>query len=195
MQEFFAAIALVSSAEEIEKLLSQTPNVGQLDMVLTFIAGLAGDPENTTFMESLGYNTTIKVANPKRKKDLDPSRYNIIITARDLLELVVRQCVNNEDGQTRRRDHKASIILLLRLLYESRDTELWSEIMDFVLKDSEELDLSGTEITSADLQALNYVAQKTSDISCVDLRECNMTGHCGPHLVRLAGLTTVRYSI
>ena len=168
MQEFFAAIDLVSSVEEIEKMLDQTPNVGQLDMVLTFIAGLAGDPENTTFLESLGYNTTTKVANPKYRKYLDPSRYNIVITARDLLELVVRQCVTNEHGRSRRRDHKASIIVLLRLVYESRDPELWSEIMAFVMKGSEELDLSGTTIASADLQALTYVAQKASDISSVE---------------------------
>ena len=165
MQEFFAAIDLVSSQEEIEKLLDQTPNVGQLDMVLTFIAGLAGDPENKTFLKSLGYDTTTKLANPKRKKHLNALGHNIVITARDLLELVVRQC---EHGRRKRRDRKASIILLLRLVYESRDPDLWSEIMAFVLKGSDELDLSGTNITSADLQALTYVAQKTSDISSVE---------------------------
>ena len=169
MQEFFAAIALVSSVEEIEKLLDQTPNKRQLDMVLTFVAGLVGDPENKKFMESLGYNTTEKLANPKRKKRLDAFGYNVVITARDLLELVVKQCDTSEHGQTSRRNHKANILLLLRLVYESRDPYLWSEIMGFVLKkDSTELDLSGTEINSADLQALAYVAQKTSDIKSVE---------------------------
>ena len=167
MQEFFAAITLVSSVEEIERLLDQTPNVGQLDMVLTFIAGLVGDPENRTILESLGYDTTKKLANPKRAKHLGAFGYNIVITASDLLEVVVRQCVTRDQGQTSRRDHKARVLLLLRLVYESRDPYLWSEIMAFVLKDSEELDLSGTEITSDDLQALVYVAQKTSDISSV----------------------------
>ena len=68
MQEFFAAIALMSSLEDIEKLLDETPNEGQLDMVLIFIAGLVGDPDNKRFVESLGYNTTMKVANPKHKE-------------------------------------------------------------------------------------------------------------------------------
>ncbi|KAK2160279.1 hypothetical protein NP493_1658g00003 [Ridgeia piscesae] len=167
MHEFCAAIALVSSLEDIEKLLDQTPNEGQLDMVLAFIAGLVGDPDNKTFLESLGYDATTKVANPIHKKKLDDLGYNLVITTSELLELVVIQC-DNEQAHRRRRDHKASILLLLRLLYESREPYLWSEIKAFVLRHREELDLSGTEITPADLQALTYVAQKTSDIRCVE---------------------------
>ena len=170
MQEFFAAITLMSSLEDIEKLLDETPNEGQLDMVLTFIAGLVGDHDNKTFLESLGYNATTKMANPIHRKILVEKGYNLVITASELLELVVMQCNINEHvpERRRRRNHKASILLLLRLLYESREPYLWSEVKAFVLRHQTELDLSGTEITSADLQALTYVAHKTSDISCVE---------------------------
>ena len=170
MHEFCAAIALMSSLEDIEKLLDQTPNEGQLDMVLAFIAGLVGDPDNKTFLKSLGYDPTTKVANPIHRQKLEDLGYNLVITTSELLELVVIHCNINEHehDHRRRRDHKASILLLLRLLYESCQPYLWSEIKAFVLRHQTELDLSGTEITSADLQALTYVAQKTSDISCVE---------------------------
>ena len=95
--------------------------------------------------------------------------YNLVITASELLKLVVIQCNINEHGHiSRRRNHKASILLLVRLLYEAREPYLWSEVKAFVLRHHMELDLSHTEITSADLQALTYVAQKTSDISSVE---------------------------
>ena len=168
MQEFFAAIALMSSLEEIKKLLDQTPNEGQLDMVLSFIAGLVGNPENKPFLESLGYNTTMKAANPIHKEKLDALGHNTIIAIDELLDLVVKQCNICERQHRRSCNHKASILLLLRLLYESQEPYKWSEIKGFVLKYHTELDLSGTEITSADLQALTYVVQKTSDISSVE---------------------------
>ncbi|KAK2149050.1 hypothetical protein NP493_3084g00001 [Ridgeia piscesae] len=144
MQEFFAAIALMSSLEEIKKLLDRTPNEGQLDMVLSFIAGLVGDPENKTFLEALGYDTTTKAANQEHKEKLHAFEYNIIIAIDKLLDLVVTQCNINERTRRRSCDHKASLLLLLRLLYEAQKPYEWTEIKRFVLKYKTELDLSGT---------------------------------------------------
>ena len=141
MQEFFAAIALISSGEEIEKLL--TVNKGQPDMVLTFLAGLVGDTENRSFLESLECHTTI--------------------TAVWLVSLVVRQA-----REQRWPNRKATILLLLRLVHESRRLELWAEVKDFVLNDGEELDLSAIPISPVDLQALTFVTQRFDDINAVE---------------------------
>ena len=146
VQEFFAAIALVSSLADVEKLLTQTPNEGQLDMVLTFLSGLVGDPENRTFLESLGCNT--------------------IITPGELLGRVVAHCVSYKCKQ-KQFSHKTSI-LLLRLVYESRDPSLWHKIKDFVLNDRKELDISNIRITSIDLQALRFVVEENNDIDSVE---------------------------
>ena len=145
VQEFFAAVALVSSLEDVEKLLTHTPNEGQLDMVLTFLSGLVGNSENRTFLTSLGYNT--------------------IITSGELL--VVTHCVSNECKQ-KQLPRKTSILLLLRMVYESRDPSSWSKIRDFVLNDRKELNISNIPITSVDLQALGFVVEETSDIVSVE---------------------------
>ena len=140
MQEFLASIALVSNIKETETLLRKTPNEGQLDMVLAFVSGLVGDPENKGFLKSLGCQT--------------------IVTARDLLRLVVTQ--ERDQG---RHDHKSSILLLLMLVYESSQPGLWGEIKDFVLKDGKELNLKGKHIGPDDEQALAFVMPKWEDVN------------------------------
>ncbi|KAK2162580.1 hypothetical protein NP493_1514g00023 [Ridgeia piscesae] len=148
MQEFLAAIGLVSNIDDIERQMADTPNLGQLDMVLTFVSGLVSDPANRHFLESLGFQTTV--------------------TAADLLRLIVKQ-----DHENRRRDRKRTILLLLRLVYESRQPDLWAVIKDFVLNyakdifgnDVRELNLEYTEISPVELQALIYVMPHMDDFT------------------------------
>ena len=140
MQEFLAAIGLVSNIEDIERQMADTPNLGQLDTVLTFVAGLTSHPDNRHFLKSLGFQTTV--------------------TATSLLRLIVQQ-----DCENRRRDREGTILLLLKLVYESRQPDLWAVIKDFVLSnakdlfgnDVRELNLQDTRINPVELQALIYV--------------------------------------
>ena len=141
MQEFFAAIALITSEEETDKLL--TVNKGHLDMVLMFLSGLVGDTENRSFLKSLQCHTTI--------------------TAEWLVRRVARQA-----REQRWPDRKASILLLLRLVHESQRPESWAEVKDFVLNGGKELDLSAIPISPVDLQALTFVTQHSHDIHAVE---------------------------
>ena len=143
IQEFLASITLISNQEEIQRLLKQTPNEGQLDMVLAFVSGLVGDPVNRDFLKSLGCQT--------------------IVTARDLLRLVVTQ--ERDHG---RRDHKSSILLLLMLVYESSQPGLWGEIKDFVLKDGKELNLADMHIGPVEVKALAYVMPEWEDVNILE---------------------------
>ena len=148
MQEFLAAIGLVSNIDDIERQMANTPNVGQLDTMLMFLSGLVNDPANRDFLGSLGFQTTV--------------------TAADLLRLIIKQ-----DYENRRRDRKSTILLLLRLVYESRQPDLWAVIKDFVLNnakdifgnDVKELNLERTHISPVELQALIYVMPKMDDFT------------------------------
>ena len=143
MQEFLAGVALVSNLEETKTLMKHTPNDGQLDMVLLFVSGLVGDPENKEFLQSLGYQTSITVG--------------------DFLRIVVKQ-----EGEQRRRNHKTSILLLLMLVFESRQPDLWEEIKDFVLKDGKELNLESTHISPVELQSLVFVMPRHDDMTILE---------------------------
>ena len=149
MQEFFAAIAFLSNIGIIETQMANTPNVGQLDMVLIFMSGLTGDPANKDLLESLGSHTTV--------------------TTGDLIRLIIKQ-----DTENRRRNFKTTILLLLRLMYESRQPHLWALVKDFVLierKDDfflsvvKELNLDDTRINPVDQQAFVYVIPNMDDVT------------------------------
>ena len=149
VQEFFAAIAFLSNIDDIETQMANTPNLGQLDMVLTYMSGLTGDPANKDLLESLGCQTTV--------------------TAGDLIQLIIKQ-----DTENRRRNFKTTILLLLRLMYESRQPHLWALVKDFVLierkdddflSDVKELNIDGTRINPVDQQALVYVIPNMDDVT------------------------------
>ena len=149
MQEFLAAIAFLSNIDDIETQMANTPNLGQLDMVLIFMSGLTCDPANRDFLESLGCQTTM--------------------TAADLIRLIIKQDIEN-----RRRNFKTTILLLLRLMYESRQPDLWALVKDHVLierkddyflSDVKELNLDDTHINPVDQQALIYVIRNMDDVT------------------------------
>ena len=140
VEEFFASIALISSLHATQTIMKQTRNEGQLDMVLMFISGLVGDPDNRRFLQSLGCQTTM--------------------TASDLLRLVI-----NQECEQRRRNHKSAVLLLLLLVYESRQSDLWVQIKDFVLRDGKEFDLEDTYMSPLEQKALTYVMTRWNDVT------------------------------
>ena len=149
MQEFLTAIAFLSNIDDIETQMAHTPNIGQLDMILIFMSGLTCDPANRDFLESLGCQTTV--------------------TAADLIRLIIKQDIEN-----RRRNFKTTILLLLRLMYESRQPDLWELVKDhvlierkddFFLSDVKELNLDDTHINPVDQQALTYVIPNMDDVT------------------------------
>ena len=149
MQQFLAAIAFLSNFEDIETQMANTPNLGYLDQVLIFMSGLIGDPANRDFLESLECQTTV--------------------TAGDLIRLIIKQDIDN-----RRRNFKTTILLLLRLMYESRQPNLWALVKDFVLierkddaflSDVKELNLDDTRVNPVDQQALIYVIPYMDDVT------------------------------
>ena len=150
MQEFLAAIGLVSNIDDIERQMADTPNVGQLDTVLLFLSGLVSDPANKHLLKSLGFQKTV--------------------TAADLLRLIIKQ-----DYENRRRDHNRTILLMLKLVYESRQPDLWAVIKDFVLKYAKdifgivvrELNLTNARMSPVELQALIYVMPKMDDFTAL----------------------------
>ena len=143
MQEYLGGIALVSQQNDIEELVRQSASDGKLDMVLSFISGLLGDQENKDFLETLGCQT--------------------FMTAGDLLRLVVSQ-----ELQHRRRDHIATVFLLLTLVFESRQPDLWVEIREFVMNGGDELILSGRHISPIEMQALTYVMPSMLDVHVLE---------------------------
>ena len=143
MQEFLGAIALVSQQNDIEELVRLSASDGDLDMILTFVAGLLGDADSKDFLKTLGCQTCM--------------------SAGDLLRLVVSQ-----ELQHRRRDHMATVFLLLTLVFESRQPDLWVEIREFVMNGGNELNLSERHISPIEIQALTYVMPSMQDVHVLE---------------------------
>ena len=139
IQEFLGAVALVSSPQEAASLLMTSANDGQLDLLLMFLCGLAGDCTTQEFLDSLGC----------------PAQ----MTAEHVLELVVQR-----ERKKTERNHKQSVLLLLLLIFESRHPELWSIVRDYVLEDGNTLVLSFAHISPVELDAVTFIFQK-SDIT------------------------------
>ena len=136
IQEFLGAVALVSSPQEVASLVMTSANDGQLDLLLMFLCGLAGDCMTQEFLDSLGC----------------PAQ----MTAEHVLELVVQR-----ERKKTERNHKQSVLLLLHLIFESQDPELWSTVKDYVLEDGETLYLSNAHISPVELQAVTFIFQKS----------------------------------
>ena len=139
IQEFLGAVALVSSPQEVASLVMTSANDGQLDLLLMFLCGLAGDCMSKEFLDSLSCP--------------------LQVTTERVLELVVQR-----EREKTERNHKQSVLLLLLLIFESRHPELWSKVKDYVLEDGETLDLSNTHISPVELEAVMFIFQK-SDIT------------------------------
>ena len=145
MQEFLAAGALVCDLEEVRRLVMRAPD-RQLDLVLMFLAGLLGNGKNHMYLRSLGLQWDVPVS--------------------DLIKLVVeRECskedvVHHQDDDKKDTAHKASMLFLLMLVFESRCPELWSLVSDYALRGDRELDLTNQRISPVELQAVVFILPK-----------------------------------
>ena len=131
MQEFFAALALVSSPQEAESMIEKAAG-GQLDLVCMFLCGLVDDPRSKEFLDSLGCQ--------------------VEMTAERVLQAVVAR-----EKRIGARNHKQIALLLLLMIYESRNPKIWSTVADYVMKDGKTLDLSEQHISPVELQALTFI--------------------------------------
>ena len=139
VQEFLSALALVNNRNDVESLMKKSRNDGQLDLMWMFLCGLIGDHKNKTFLDSLDCQTQM--------------------TAERLLQLVIqREC--DETG----RGHKQSVLLVLLIVFEAQQPELWSTMKHYVVEDGGKLNLSGQHISPVELNAMTFVFQK-SDIT------------------------------
>ena len=131
MQELFAAVALVSSPQEAASMLTEFRKGGQLDLVLLFLCGLIGDPSCEVFLASLGCQ--------------------VQMSAERLLQLVTAR--ERQTGS----DHKRIILLLLLMIYESRNPALWSTVADYAMRKDKRLDLSDQHISPVELQSVTFI--------------------------------------
>ena len=137
MQEYLAAVALVSSPQEVESMVMQAANHDQLDLLFMFLCGLLGDSSCQEFLKSLGC---------ERK-----------MSAESLLKLVVER-----ERKKGREHHEQSTLLLLMMIYESRHPELWSTVADYVMEDGKALDLRWKHISPVELQAMTFIFQQST---------------------------------
>ena len=133
IQEFFAALALVSSPQEAESVIKNAAG-GQLDLVCMFLCGLVEDPRSKEFLDSLGCQAEI--------------------TAESVLQLVVEREKKKEES-----DRKQITLLLLLMIYESRNSKLWSTVAGYVMEDDKTLDLSEQHISPVELQSVTFSFQ------------------------------------
>ena len=144
MQEFFAAVELLSEIKQVEDMTSRHSD-GQLDVMLVFMAGLLGNSRTAPFLNSLQLTPTVH---------LD-----------DLVKLVVSMEQRNEanisDEEDRSKTHKSNILVLMMLLYESRQLSRWYHMSEYILENSTVLDLSDYIISPTELLALVYVLPQT----------------------------------
>ena len=140
LQEFFAAVQLLSDIKQVEHMTSKHSD-GQLDVMLVFMAGLLGNSRTAQFLKSLQLTSTVH---------LD-----------DLVKLVVsmeqRNEANESDELDRSKAHKGSTLVLMMLLYESRQLDMWHHMSEYILENSTVLDLSDYIISPTELLALVYV--------------------------------------
>ena len=140
LQEFLAALGLVTDIEEVQGMMGRASE-RQLDLMIMFMAGLLGNNRTHTFLDSLQVKPTASVDK--------------------LIKLVVDRERINEDSITyytdQRAAHRTSTLLLLMIIYESQEAKLWSHVSDYVLKDSDGLDLEGQHVSPSELHALVYV--------------------------------------
>ena len=105
---------------------------GQLDLVCMFLCGLLDDPRSKEFLDSLGCQ--------------------VKMTAESVLQVVVER-----EKRMGARDRKQIALLLLLMIYESRNPRLWSTVAGYVMEDGKTLDLSLEHISPVELQALTFI--------------------------------------
>jgi len=144
VQEFLSAVALVTNIEGMHQMLERSPD-RQLDLVVMFLAGLLGHTRNDDFLRSI---------------DTCPDQHARAESSQKLvLWLVAREREKEDtvDDDERAEAHKASILLIVVMLYESQKRGLWCYASDYVLQSSNGLDLENQHISPTELHALTYI--------------------------------------
>ncbi|KAI0224097.1 hypothetical protein LSAT2_024892 [Lamellibrachia satsuma] len=194
LHEFLAAVALATDFdfEGVKRMLTSASD-RQLDLMVMFLAGLLGNSKNHKFIGSLHnslLNSSVQVTRRKRATSVE-----------SLLEIVVAREQSKEarlGDEDKAAAHKVSTLLLMMIMYESQQPDLWRHMSHYVLKGSKELNLESQHISSTELHSLAYVLPGM-DITALNLRKCGLTGKEAENVLvalgRLPQLTQLRLSI
>ncbi|KAI0220940.1 hypothetical protein LSAT2_027606 [Lamellibrachia satsuma] len=129
------------------------------------------------------------LGNDRTHAFLDTLQLKRTLCLKTLVKLVVQRERRKEskiDVMNRSTAHKASTLLLVMILYESRQADLWSHVSDYVLNGKHELDLGGQHISPSELHALAYVLPETG-ITSLNLAKCGLSGKEAEHLFEVLG--------
>ena len=148
VEEFLAAVALVTNIKRVKRMMKKASD-RQLDLMVIFIAGLLGNSKNHPFLRSLQWKSVHRLI-----------QWNFARSLKKLIKLVVARERRKEAGTEAEHKcaaHKASTLLLVMMIYESRKAKLCHHASGYILKDGKELDLEDQQVSPADLHALVYV--------------------------------------
>ena len=154
LQEFMAALGLVAEVRQVRDMIS-TASGRQLDLMLMFLAGLLGNNRTHDFLSYLKLKPTTEY--------LD-KLITVIVKREQRHEAIIKSYMD------RSKAHKANILWLMMILYESKQVQLWEKMSDYALDDTGEwdgvsdldvLDLSRYQISPTELHALAYVLPET----------------------------------
>ena len=153
LQEFLAAAALVTNIKRVQRMTTTASN-RQLDLVLIFLAGLLGNHNNEQFLCSL---------HSRWWKSYQRSfRRNRAQFLEELMKSVItRERTNEESTGCDPAVHKESTLLLITMIFESRQPELWRHVDGYILNGGTELDLSYQHLSPTEQHALAYVLPQT----------------------------------
>ena len=154
LQEFMAALGLLADVKQVGGMISSASG-RQLDLMLMFLAGLLGNNRTHDFLSYLKLKPT--------REYLD-KLITFIVKREQRNEAIIK---NDVDRSTA---HKANILWLMMILYESKQVHLWQKMSDYALDDNCEwdevgdldvLDLTGYQLSPTELHALAYVLPET----------------------------------
>ena len=154
LQEFLAAAALVTNIKRVQRMTTTASN-RQLDLVLIFLAGLLGNQRNEQFLCSL---------HSKWWKSYQRSfQRNRAQFLEELMKSVItRERTNEETTGYDPAVHKESSLLLITMIFESRQPELWRHVYGYILNGGTELDLSDQHLSPTEQRALADVLPETA---------------------------------
>ena len=155
VEEFLAAISLITNINQMQRLMNRASD-RQLDLVIIFLAGLLGNINTHPFLCSLHGGQW--------------NSHESVKSLEQLMKLVVTREQTNEARTTENKSavHKASILLLLTIIHESRQPDLWHHVSDYVLTEDTILDLRDQHISPTELHALQYVLPHTTGITALE---------------------------
>ena len=155
LQEFLAAIALVTDVDRVQRMLSKASD-RQLDLVLTFLAGLLGNTRTHQFIGSLHTSRSSSSSSQRSSGRKDD------VHLEQLMKSVVEREEKHEANTTNTFSvHTAGTMLLLTMIYESRTPALWHHVSGYVLAGGMKLDLRGQHVSPTEQHALAYVLPHT----------------------------------